>query len=82
LAGSALAQVTAATLLVVGGADTVVLEMNERAQRALRCRSELVVIPKAGHLFEEPGALEQVAAAATAWFAENLEQPSERMPER
>ena len=63
-----LAMVTAPTLLIVGGADRQVLELNRLAQRKLRCPSELAVVPGAGHLFEEPGALEQVSALAISWL--------------
>ena len=60
LAGDALPRVRAPTLLIVGGADDVVLELNQDALRALRCPKELVVVPGATHLFEEPGALDRV----------------------
>ncbi|AEW92611.1 MULTISPECIES: phosphoribosyltransferase family protein [Streptomycetaceae] len=63
-----LARVQAPTLLVVGGADTVVLELNRRAQQSLTCPSRLEIVPGATHLFEEPGALETVAALARGWF--------------
>jgi putative phosphoribosyl transferase len=72
LAGAALPRVTAPTLLIVGGEDHVVVGLNREAQMQLRCRSELVVIPGATHLFEEPGALEAVAEHAGAWFLEWL----------
>ena len=72
LAGPRLAAVRAPTLLVVGGADRDVLELNRRAQRDLRCVSELTVVPGATHLFEERGALEAVAELATAWFSRFL----------
>jgi dienelactone hydrolase len=68
LAGGALTRVRAATLLIVGGDDNVVLELNERALDELRCVKQLAVIPGATHLFEEPGALEQVAQLAAEWF--------------
>jgi dienelactone hydrolase len=64
--------VRAATLLIVGGADREVLELNRRAQRELGCVNELAVVPGASHLFEEPGALEQVAALARGWFEREL----------
>jgi putative phosphoribosyl transferase len=76
LAGSRLGEVTAPTLLIVGGADEAVLELNELALGALRCTKALAVVPGATHLFEEPGALEQVAASAVRWFAEHLGPPS------
>ncbi|MFJ9549886.1 phosphoribosyltransferase family protein [Streptomyces erythrochromogenes] len=72
LAGPRLAAVRAPTLLVVGGRDTTVLDLNRAAQRELRCANRLEVVPGATHLFEEPGALEQVAALARAWFARHL----------
>jgi predicted phosphoribosyltransferase/dienelactone hydrolase len=72
LAGPCLPAVTAPTLLIVGAVDTTVLEMNRRALSALTCVTRLEVVPGASHLFEEPGALEQVAALAAAWFSEHL----------
>ena len=63
-----LGAVRAPTLLIVGGADHQVLELNREAQRQLRCPSELAVIPGATHLFEEPGALEQVSRLAIDWL--------------
>lgn len=68
LASERLAEVRAPTLLIVGGADVVVLEVNQAAATRLTCPHELVVIPEATHLFEEPGALEHVASLAAAWF--------------
>jgi len=68
LAGDALESVRAPTLLIVGGDDTVVLDLNERALRRLECVKELAVVPGATHLFEEPGALDDVCDHATAWF--------------
>jgi pimeloyl-ACP methyl ester carboxylesterase len=68
LAGAALEEVTAPTLLVVGSEDPVVVEMNREAIRSLHCQKRLEVIPGAGHLFEEPGALERVAELAGDWF--------------
>jgi pimeloyl-ACP methyl ester carboxylesterase len=72
LAGEALSQVEAPTLLIVGGDDTVVLDLNRQARAELRCPSDLVVVPGAGHLFEEPGALETVSEHATRWFDRHL----------
>jgi putative phosphoribosyl transferase len=72
LAGTRLAQVRAPTLLIVGGRDEAVLELNRTAQRQLAGPSRLVVIPGAGHLFEEPGALDAVAELAAEWFASHL----------
>jgi len=73
--------VRAPTLLIVGGADEQVLELNRQARRELRCESELAVVPGATHLFEEPGALEQVGRLAIDWFRSRLatrEQDDER----
>jgi putative phosphoribosyl transferase len=74
LAGSALSRVRAPTLLIVGGADHQVLELNRRALKQLRTEKELAVVPGAGHLFEEAGALEQVAELAAEWFSRYLGQ--------
>jgi putative phosphoribosyl transferase len=68
LAGVALPQVLAPTLLIVGSLDPVVLDLNRQAQAHMRCESRLEIVPGATHLFEEPGTLEQVATLATAWF--------------
>lgn len=72
LAGPRLGLVRAPTLLVVGGADDVVLDLNRDALRRLTTTARLEVVPGAGHLFEEPGALEQVAGLAAAWFVRYL----------
>lgn len=72
LAGVALSSVEAPTLLIVGGNDLPVIEMNEDAMRQMRCEVKLEIVPGATHLFEEPGALEQVAALARAWFGRLL----------
>ncbi|MFG2341455.1 phosphoribosyltransferase family protein [Streptomyces yangpuensis] len=72
LAGPRLAGVRAPTLLVVGGRDTTVLELNRAAQRKLLCESRLEIVPGATHLFEEPGALDEVAALARDWFTRHL----------
>ncbi|WP_435972486.1 phosphoribosyltransferase family protein [Streptomyces sp. Qhu_M48] len=69
LAADRLARVRAPTLLVVGGRDTPVLDLNRRARSLLRCESRLAVVDGATHLFEEPGALEEVAELATSWFS-------------
>jgi alpha-beta hydrolase superfamily lysophospholipase len=69
LAGSALGRVRAPTLLIAGGADTVVVELNVKAYDQLRCARGMNVVRGASHLFEEPGALETVAAQAAQWFA-------------
>ncbi|MGZ5200441.1 MAG: dienelactone hydrolase family protein [Telluria sp.] len=76
LAGhSALARVRVPTLLIVGGDDQVVLSLNRKALAELQCEKELIVVPGATHLFEEPGTLEEVARLATAWFSRHLQQP-------
>ena len=72
LAGSSLSLVSAPTLLIVGGLDTVVIDMNESARERLRGTSELVIIEGATHLFEEPGTIEQVIRHATEWFRRHL----------
>jgi dienelactone hydrolase len=72
LAWDYLDDVTAPTLLVVGGYDSEVLMLNEQALRRLRTRKNLVVVPGATHLFEEPGTLEEVARVAADWFREFL----------
>ncbi|WP_031171632.1 phosphoribosyltransferase [Streptosporangium roseum] len=69
LAGPRLSAVRAATLLIVGGRDEAVLDLNRAAQKRLRCENLLQIVPGATHLFEEPGALETVAALARHWFA-------------
>ena len=69
LAGPALGSVRQPTLLIVGGRDPVVLDLNRRAMQELAGEVRLEVVPGATHLFEEPGALEQVARLARAWFA-------------
>ena len=68
LAGDALERVVAPTLLIVGGKDDVVLELNRAAMARLRVPTRLEVIRGATHLFEEPGALDEVARHAAAWF--------------
>lgn len=72
LAGDALPLVNAPTLLIVGGHDETVIELNQDAYARLRCEKELRVIPGATHLFEEPGALEQVADYAADWLKGHL----------
>ncbi|MFE2508556.1 phosphoribosyltransferase family protein [Streptomyces naganishii] len=72
LAGPTLGDVTAPTLLIVGGADRTVLELNRQAQARLRCENRLSVVPGATHLFEEPGALETVTALARDWFTDHM----------
>jgi putative phosphoribosyl transferase len=72
LAGHALPKVQAPTLLIVGGNDDIVIELNETARDQMRSEVELEIIPGATHLFEEPGALEQVAKLASDWFLLHL----------
>ena len=73
LAGAALAEVQAPTLLIVGAADVGVIELNRRALQQLRCgRKQLNLVPRATHLFEEAGALEEVARLAGDWFVKYL----------
>jgi putative phosphoribosyl transferase len=72
LALARLPEVVAPTLLIVGGNDTAVIEMNRTAQAALTCSNRIDIVPGAGHLFEEPGTLEKVAMLARDWFLENL----------
>jgi pimeloyl-ACP methyl ester carboxylesterase len=72
LAAEFLAQVNAPTLLIVGGNDTPVIELNEQAYAQLRCEKELRLVPGATHLFEEAGALEKVSHLASDWFATHL----------
>lgn len=78
LASKDLPRVVAPTLLVVGGEDEVVLDLNRRAQAMLTCPSRLDVVPGATHLFEEPGALEAVTAATNAWLHEHLRATAPR----
>lgn len=72
LAEDDLENVEAPTLLIVGGEDDAVLDLNRRAQRRLRCPSRLAVVPGATHLFEEPGALDEVTRLAREWFLSHL----------
>ena len=73
LAGAALRAVRAPTLLIVGGHDDVVIELNRQALAELAAPvKDLAIVPGAGHLFEEPGKLEEVAQLATAWFSRHL----------
>jgi dienelactone hydrolase len=72
LAGDALASVQAPTLLIVGGEDDLVIELNRQAQLRLLAETELAIVPGASHLFEEPGALEAVASLASTWFSRHL----------
>jgi len=72
LVGSRLAAVRAPTLLIVGGHDEVVLELNRQAAAELRCEHRIAVVPGATHLFEEPGTLEAAARLAADWFLDHL----------
>lgn len=72
LAGPALARVRAPTLLIVGGLDMPVIDLNKQALAQLNCDKELTIVPGATHLFEEPGTLAQVLALAAGWFARHL----------
>lgn len=72
LAWGRLRDVSAPTLLIVGSHDPAVLDLNQQAQARLTCPNRLVVVPGASHLFEEPGALDEVAALARDWFVEHL----------
>ena len=83
LAGPALVRVRAPTLLIVGGLDYPVIAMNRDAMAQLSVEKQLVIVPGATHLFEEPGTLEQVADLARGWFVRNLAastQESLRLP--
>ena len=72
LAGDALTKVKAPTLLIVGGEDQVVIELNEQARAQMKCECKIDIVPGATHLFEEPGALEKVAKLASDWFVQHL----------
>jgi len=74
LAGVALPRVRAPTLLIVGGDDHGVIELNEEALARLTCEKDLAIVPGAGHLFEEPGTLDQVVTLARDWFVPRLRQ--------
>jgi putative phosphoribosyl transferase len=74
LAGDALHDVEAPTLMIIGGRDPKILEANQLASRELLAPHRIEIIPGATHLFEEPGALERVAALAAAWFDEHVKQ--------
>lgn len=72
LAGAALPRVAAPTLLIVGGADHAVLDLNRKAMAKMHCEKELSIVPGASHLFEEPGTLTKVAGLARDWFLTKL----------
>ncbi|MBI3849083.1 MAG: dienelactone hydrolase family protein [Verrucomicrobia bacterium] len=80
LAGNALPRVQSPTLLIVGEYDEVVIRLNEEALAELRCEKELKIVPRATHLFEEPGALEEVARLAADWFQRHLRCRIEAKP--
>jgi putative phosphoribosyl transferase len=72
LAEQYLPAVHASTLLLVGGNDKSTIDLNKRALRRLHCRNQLIILPGATHLFEEPGALDEVADLARIWFVHYL----------
>ena len=78
LAGDALGRVQAPTLLIVGGDDAAVIELNREAFAELACQKKLEIVPGATHLFEEPGTLETVARLAGDWFLRHLAAPGRR----
>ncbi|MGV3721769.1 MAG: dienelactone hydrolase family protein [Actinomycetota bacterium] len=80
LAGDALPLVKAPTLLIVGGADRAVLPLNEEALARLDCPKEMVIVPGATHLFEEPGTLDEVARLASEWFIRHLTRQPDAPP--
>jgi putative phosphoribosyl transferase len=75
LAGDTLSKVKASTLLIVGGFDKIVIELNRRAFEQLQCEKALKIVPAASHLFEEPGKLEEVAKISSGWFSQYLKEP-------
>ena len=74
LAGDGLPKVKAPTLLIVGGEDHVVIDLNEQARAQMKCECKIDIVPGATHLFEEPGALEKVAKVAADWFCDHIGQ--------
>jgi pimeloyl-ACP methyl ester carboxylesterase len=82
LAGEYLPRVHQPTLLIVGGEDPVVIELNRKAMEKLGGETRLMIIPGATHLFEEPGALEQVAQVARDWFVDHLTPVPEHRGQR
>jgi dienelactone hydrolase len=74
LAMASLSQVVAPTLLIVGGRDYQVIELNEEAYKELKTEKHLTIVPEATHLFEEPGTLDEVARLASDWFKQHLGQ--------
>jgi putative phosphoribosyl transferase len=81
LAAEELPTVRSPTLLIVGGRDNVVIELNEQAMRQMKAPVRLEIVPGATHLFEESGALEQVARLAREWFVSYLTPDAETRPE-
>lgn len=78
LAADALSSVAAPTLLIAGGHDELVIELNRQALARLTCPKRLEIVPGAGHLFEEPGTLEKVTALAADWFTEHFKSGRDR----
>jgi pimeloyl-ACP methyl ester carboxylesterase len=76
LAMTALDRVESPTLLIVGGLDDVVIELNRKAFRKLKAEKHLAIVPGATHLFEEPGTLQEVARLAAEWFRNHLSSKS------
>jgi dienelactone hydrolase len=72
LAGPSLPRLRAPTMLIVGGHDSAVIDLNQQAQQQMQCLNRLEIVPKATHLFEEPGALEKVSSLAADWFNTHL----------
>jgi putative phosphoribosyl transferase len=81
LTGPRISDVVAPTLLIVGSRDTVVLDLNREARAQMRCETSLEIVPGATHLFEEPGALDQVATLAKTWFARHFQEADAGPPE-
>jgi len=79
LAAAALPKVRCPTLLIVGGEDHIVIDLNRRAMRLMNCPTRLEIIPGAGHQFEEPGALDEVARLARDWFVQHLHPDQSQM---
>lgn len=82
LAGEVLPKVKAPTLLIVGGNDETVLALNRKAMAEMRCVNQLHIVPGATHLFEEPGALEQVVAVSAEWFSRHFEKRGSKSKHR
>ena len=80
LAGRSLQNVKSPTLLIVGGKDTDVIELNEQARKLIRAECKIVIVPGATHLFEEPGKLEAVAKLTSQWFLQYLTKSSQKVP--